>query len=635
MRLWRLSWLFLPSVLVTEPMLAATLSHKQLAGYEQVGRRFGLTPQQVSEVYGFIDRNNAQIKAAAALQRVNQTAFKAIAREFGLRNYGADPKALVEAIRAQAVDAARFEKNNTELRKQIAALENAAIRAPAEAILARADAAYAAGNLDRAQSALEELIAFRTSELTAAYEAWEAAHLAAVNLALTRGDLDRVGRLNDEAEESRKLRAEQQREADRYAAWSGRITEAKAWFYQGRRFGKVSDYDKATSLYFDLALPLVPKEKYATDWAETQNLLGIAFAARGAIDFRHGSTLLFANAVAAYEAALTVHTKADWPAKWALIQNNLGAVLLDQGERSSGEERSALLARAEIAFENTLTISTKVDAPSEWAATQINLGKAFFYQGEGSGGEVKRAMAVTALEDALTIFTRADNPTIWATAQTILGTILATQGQRATGKMADSVLAKAVASFEAALTVHTKVAWPSAWANIQNSLGIALQSEGERTIGGAGTTLLARAVTAFENALTIRTQSDVPAGWATTQHNLGLALFRQSQRSSGDSRVALLTKAVAAFEAALTKQIKDDAPAKWALFQSGLGLALADQGELTEGDAGMVLLTRAVAADEAALTVFDEKNFSDLHQRVTRNIQGVLTLIAERQGQPK
>jgi tetratricopeptide (TPR) repeat protein len=508
---------------------AAPLTSAQLNQYEQVGRRFGLTSIQVAEVYGYIDRNAVAISAAAAKERVNQAAFKAFARELGLRNFGADPKALLEAIKANASNAAKFEKDNRELRSRISALESALLRAPAEAILARADAAYAAGDLEKAQNALNSLLELRGGELVGSADAYKAAVETAIALADSRGDLAMIDQI---AEQSEPVLARMEKQARR-TRWRNQRKRADFRSVRGERFGKMADLDQAVSIYVNSVLPLVPRADYPAEWAATQYFLGLALREQGDLSGGEAGTALLARAVKGLEHALTFYTKGDARAQWALPYINRGPL-----------------------FEDALTVlRTKAEDSAAWASTQASLGSALIVQGErlvGEAGTALLARAVKAFEDALTVRTKADDPAAWASTQTNLGFALFKQGERSSGEAGTALITRAVKAYEDALTVRTKADAPAQWAATHNDLGNALVAQGERSVGEAGTALLARAVKAYDDALTVRTKADASADWALTQTNLGRALRLQGERSGGEAGTALLARAVLAYEAALT-----------------------------------------------------------------------------------
>jgi len=291
-----------------------------------------------------------------------------------------------------------------------------------------------------------------------------------------------------------------------------------------------------------------------SEWSDSQITLGIALRGQGTRTQGEAGAALFAKAVAAYEAALTVRTQEDHPVQWAMTQNNLGIALKEQGSRTQGDSGAALFAQSVAAYEAALTVRTQADHPLDWAMTQNNLGNALQEQGkrtEGEAGAALFAQAVTAYEAALVVLTQAGHPVQWATTQNNLGNALSEQGERTQGEAGAALFAQAVAAYEAALTIRTQADHPMQWAMTQNNLGGAMQEQGKRTEGEAGAALFAQAVTAYEAALTVHTPADHPMQWAMTQMNIGMAYTAMAEREEGDTRTPL-DRALAALDNALT-----------------------------------------------------------------------------------
>jgi tetratricopeptide (TPR) repeat protein len=81
--------------------------------------------------------------------------------------------------------------------------------------------------------------------------------------------------------------------------------------------------------------------------------------------------------VAAYRAALEVYTRDAAPSDWAMTQNNLGVALRAQANLAEGEERARLLSEAVAAYRLALEVRTRDAAPTNWAATTYNLALAY------------------------------------------------------------------------------------------------------------------------------------------------------------------------------------------------------------------------------------------------------------------
>ena len=481
---------------------AAAVTNTLPAQYRQIGSRFGLTPQQVAQVYTFIDSQLDVIDAAAREKQVNITAFRAIARELGLRSYGADPGELIDAIRKQAADAAKFQTDNAALRQELATLQDTRSRTAAEQMLSRADAAYNRGDLEGAQAALEQLVALRSGELASAGEAWESAIQAAISLAATRGDLDRLDRLVDEAETARSLRAAQQREAERHGGWENRMVQVGAYvgraasrvrFVQGRLRGDNETLLRAISICRENAVPLAPRDIAPDDWAETQSFLGAVLRMLGELE---DGTIRLQEAVALYRTSAEVQTRERDPIQWAATQNAIGDALRLIGERESGTaalaeavtaHRNALEAYSRAGQSTTLTLRELGYALNALARRERELG-----QGENMTTSLKGAVEVYRALLAGT--DRARAPGDWADAQDNLGLAL-TKLAFFTGQT--GILKEAVVAYRQALEEQVRdQGW--AYAATQIHLGdvLTLLSESEH-----GTETLEQAVAAYRTAL--------------------------------------------------------------------------------------------------------------------------------------
>lgn len=335
------------------PPVTAQISDALLEQYRQRGARLGLTPAQVTQVFRFIDSNESVIVAAARENRVNEQAFRAIALELGLRNYGGDPNLLVDAIVDRAEDAAKYETQIANLRSLIEAMQNSAARTPAEVALARAEAAYQSGDLDGAEAALDQLIDLRSGELVEAFDAWEAAHRTAMELANSRGQIEKLEALVRQARDARRVRRERQAALDRMADWQDQVTLAHAYYEKQFLGGDLAALQKAISIYRDDALPLVKRESHPVEWAFTQYRLG--FTIKGLefySDYSKGSDA----AIAALRLSLEVLTPENTPQLWIEAQSNLIVALENLGDRDGEMERvqeRLAISRSVINAENS------------------------------------------------------------------------------------------------------------------------------------------------------------------------------------------------------------------------------------------------------------------------------------------
>jgi tetratricopeptide (TPR) repeat protein len=146
------------------------------------------------------------------------------------------------------------------------------------------------------------------------------------------------------------------------------------------------------------ALKLVPSG--STDWAKTQNNIGIAWQNLPTRDAA-AKTKNVEQAIAAYQAALGVYTKTADPADWAWTQDNLGLAWSDLPAASTAENAENL-RRAITAFEAALSVRTKETHPADWARTQHSLGLAWLNLPTGNHAENLK-YATAAFEAALDV----------------------------------------------------------------------------------------------------------------------------------------------------------------------------------------------------------------------------------------
>jgi tetratricopeptide (TPR) repeat protein len=103
-------------------------------------------------------------------------------------------------------------------------------------------------------------------------------------------------------------------------------------------------------------------DRVPLDWAMTQMNLGNALETLGE---REGGTARLEEAVAAYRAALSERTRERTPLDWAVTQNALAIALRALGDQESGSARLEALGEAVAAWDACLTIAQSA-WPPEW-----------------------------------------------------------------------------------------------------------------------------------------------------------------------------------------------------------------------------------------------------------------------------
>jgi CHAT domain-containing protein len=210
-------------------------------------------------------------------------------------------------------------------------------------------------------------------------------------------------------------------------------------------------------------------------------------------------------------------------------------------------DRAQNLEEAIAAYQAALTVTTQTAMPVEWAMTMINLANA--YQTRIRGDRAQNLEdAIAAYRAALTVRTQTAMPVEWATTMMNLA---AAYADRIRGDRAQN-LEDAVAAYQAALTVMTQTAMPIDWAMTMNNLAVAYADR----IQGDRAQNLEDAVAAYQAALTVFTQTAMPVDWATAMMNLAIA-YRN--RIRGD-RAQNVEDAIAAYQAALTVRTREAMP---------------------------------------------------------------------------
>jgi CHAT domain-containing protein len=315
-----------------------------------------------------------------------------------------------------------------------------------------------------------------------------------------------------------------------------------------------------------------------------QNNLGTAYTNR----IRGDQAENLEIAIAAYTAAMKIHTRADFPQDWATAQNNLGEAYR---KRIKGDQAENL-ERGIAAFSAALEIRTCIDFPQDWAITQNNLGNAYTNRIKGDQAEnLEQATAVCSA--ALQIYTRTDSPQNWARTQNNLGNAYR---KSIKGDQAEN-LERAIAAYTAALEIYTRVDFPQDWAMTQNNLGAAYSDR----IRGDQTENLEQAIAAFSAALEIYTCTDFPQLWAMMQNNLGNAYTKRIRGGKAEN----LETAIMAYIGALKIYTRTDFPQDWARTQNNLGNVYRERirGDQAEN------LEQAITACSAALEIRTRTNF--------------------------
>jgi tetratricopeptide (TPR) repeat protein len=339
---------------------------------------------EIAKLQGDLDLNQRQVKSALEILGEANVPPERLAAK--LVEIAGKFKDLQTAAAAQPGDDSK-----------ITALKAEAQKAIQDGELGKADEILAA--IEKIQNDALDRLALNAAQTTAQRG----------DLAVTRlRDLDAAQRFAEAA-----AKVPQGHEDER---WKYLNAEASALYRQGDEFGDNAALIKAIESYHRLA-ELRPRNTYPSDWAMTQNNLGIAFWSLGA---RESGTARLQEAVAAFREALKEGTRERDPHQWAMAQNNLGNALRTLGERESGTAR---LDESVAAYREALKEFTRESDPRQWAMAQNNLGTALKMLGEREIGKARLDEAITAYREVLKEYTRERVPLDWAQTQFNLASV--------------------------------------------------------------------------------------------------------------------------------------------------------------------------------------------------------------------
>jgi tetratricopeptide (TPR) repeat protein len=223
-------------------------------------------------------------------------------------------------------------------------------------------------------------------------------------------------------------------------------------------------YEEIAIVAYEKALNTYNLEKSPTQFARTQNNLGIAYRGLSEVEDKAANCW---KAIMAYEEALKVYTLDAFPMDYAMTQNNLGAACQALAEV---EDKAANCRKAITAFQEALKVRTLDAFPIQYAMTQNNLGTAYGRLAEVEDKAANCRKAITAFEETLKIYTFNVFPIQYGVTQNNLGGAFGTLAQ-----VEDRAVncRKAITAFQEALKARSPDAFSLQHAETQYNLAAA------------------------------------------------------------------------------------------------------------------------------------------------------------------
>ncbi|HEX6374587.1 MAG TPA: tetratricopeptide repeat protein [Allosphingosinicella sp.] len=400
-------------------------------------------------------RENQRIERASERHRINYATLRsALAQRLSVNRDISDSE-LIALVESTAREAAEARSAIAGLRAQAAAVAVPPPTRETEQAIGLAERGFTAGRFDEARRSLAEIRlqrqqAARVEQSRPAVVAWLNAIDAEARTAILQGD---------HADAADLYLAAMAEPGLNHAVRLRLAYLAADMFGRSARFtGRTEPVRRQVAILHGTALPLVPREKYPVEWADTMNDLGFALHNLGhMLDSR--STL--EDSLTAYREAIKVYEEVRQPGK---VADTLINVANSQFRIAELDGRPNGIEEAVRTYRLAQRTITRARAPLAWAVIQGNIGVALTALAKREGGLSQYPEAIAVLRESLAITTFDLAPRQWATGQINLALALGGFGRRTNDA---SLMEEAVAAYEAGLKVWTRNEHPFRWASIR------------------------------------------------------------------------------------------------------------------------------------------------------------------------
>lgn len=342
-----------------------------------------------------------------------------------------------------------------------------------------------------------------------------------------------------------------------------------------------------------------------------------------------------AQAIACYDAALTVYTHRETPANWAAVHQYKRSALRDLAELQEGTERLETLRAIVSCCDAVLTVCTRDVTPTNWAVAFYHKAMTLHDMAETMhGDECFKVLqeAVFCYDAALTVYTRESAPIEWATTQNSKGMSLHKLAGLFESQEQLAFLQDALVCYNSTLTVYDNVNMMVYRAAVQHNKGVVLQALAELLEGSSRQDVLQGALNCHDDAITIYSQGNDLSSWAREQGEKGNIFNELSNIFKGAKKRETLYAALDAYNAALSIYTSEATPLEWAMIQNNRGNILYSLAELLQDGERAEMLQASLACCDNALKVYTRETVPT-HWATTQNTRGnTLRALAELQG---
>ena len=438
--------------------LALALALLTLGGTAQSQTRpsgaIGYSAAERRAVEAQLTRSESTRNKLAGALGLSRQLLRSIAQEVGFANPSFSDRQVLDAVEAMAKRAKELQADNARLRSEIEQLGDPALRDPALALLSKAEMALYEGRLAEAEALFGDLRALRWGESREAMNAWESAVDAQARIAELRQDYA--------ASEDLRLAASRLQTANsnesNARAFRFAVDAALARYDEGRNFGELSAFARASEIIEQSALPLagVMQDSRALWKARYYNLL--ILRTLGDRSEESVADQYYEKAYKFFELSTNSLDEKIYPEFWAMSLQEGANLIVSYMPGKTHEEGLASLEFAVEIFDKLLEYYPRAKAPFDWALIQADRGKALAGLGDEAGGLAGRQYLVAALaayQDALGVVTRSEKAEDWAIiqlrivgAQSALGDLLSGSERVAHWRAAEAAALNALTVYD-------------------------------------------------------------------------------------------------------------------------------------------------------------------------------------------
>lgn len=259
-------------------------------------------------------------------------------------------------------------------------------------------------------------------------------------------------------------------------------------------------------------------------WGLAKHWLGLVLEERGEREDIEKSIALFRSSIEAYKEALSVLDDSNLLDR-AGLQNNLAVALQEQARRTPGNAGAELLAQAVEAYQAALSFRTEKEHSLLWAETQSNLGNTMQLQAARYKDEQHFKIlesSISAYQAAISHIEKEKNPNHWADFNYNLGASLYAQGKVVRKEEGIKIIERAIEAYNISLQVCSEHDNPVKWARAMEQLGkaYALMANNEKCLDPKK--YLEISMKNFEAALRIYSPENFPERHKEVSKNIDL-----------------------------------------------------------------------------------------------------------------